>query len=286
MAGAPNRRVAVGVYGVDHVYRGGIRALSRVTVEILRGEFVAIIGTNGSGKTTLSKHFNGLLKPTNPDGQVLVQPERGRTLSTRDVPLHRMASVVGYVFQNPDRQLFHDTCREELEFGLRNLGVDPALYESAVRDTLSLVGLPGDEDSNISRMSRGQRQRLAIAASLVMDPEVAVVDEPTTGQDRRESYMILDLLQRFHASGKTVVLISHNMALVAEYATRVIAMRAGTILADGTPREVFAIPEILRSTNIRPPQVTVLGSRLGLPGLLNVPEAVRAISEQRIRADS
>ncbi|WAP60161.1 energy-coupling factor ABC transporter ATP-binding protein [Streptomyces sp. S465] len=270
--------VAVDVRNVEHVYAGGVRALAGVSLSIEQGEFVAIIGKNGSGKTTLAKHLNGLLRPTNKDGAVLVRESESDTFSTRDRPLHRIAPVVGYVFQNPDRQIFHDTCREELEYGPRNIGIPAGLLAERVAETLAAVGLPGREETNPVHMSRGERQRLAIAATLVMGPQVAIVDEPTTGQDRHEARLILDYLAQYHASGRTVVAVSHDMALVAEYATRIVAMREGRVLADGPPRQVFARPEVLESTNIRPPQVTVLGARLGHPGLLTVDEAVTALA--------
>lgn len=268
---------------VEHTYGGAKRALAGVSLSIRRGEFVAVIGKNGSGKTTLAKHFNGLLRPTNPSGTVRLHT-RGGVVDTRRSRLHRLASTVGYVFQNPDRQIFHDTCREELEYGPRNLGVDEATLEENVARTLDLVGLAGREEANPVHLSRGERQRLAIASTLIMGCEVAVIDEPTTGQDRAESRKILDALAHHHALGRTVVIISHDMALVAEYATRVIAMREGAVLADGTPAEVFSQREVLEGTNIRPPQAAVLAAELGLPGILTVADAVREMALQRATA--
>ncbi|MFH9489666.1 energy-coupling factor ABC transporter ATP-binding protein [Streptomyces halstedii] len=264
--------------GVEHTYGGGAKALAGVDLTIGRGEFVAIIGRNGSGKTTLAKHFNGLLRPTNPGGTVRLHTRDGRTVDTRGTRLHHLAATVGYVFQNPDRQIFHDTCREELEYGPRNIGADPETLAREVSETMELVGLEGREDTNPIHLSRGERQRLAIASTLVMGCDVAVIDEPTTGQDRAESRKILDSLAHHHALGRTVVIISHDMALVAEYATRVIAMRKGRVLTDGTPAEVFSQREVLQETNIRPPQAAVLAAELGLPGVLTVDDAVREMS--------
>jgi energy-coupling factor transport system ATP-binding protein len=263
------------IVDVEHTYGGSTKALAGVSLTIGRGEFVAIIGKNGSGKTTLAKHFNGLLRPTNATGAVRLHTRDGKTIDTRGSRLHHLASTVGYVFQNPDRQIFHDTCREELEYGPRNLGADPATLAQRVRETLELVGLEGREEVNPIHLSRGERQRLAIASTLVMGCDVAVIDEPTTGQDRAESRKILDSLAHHHAQGQTIVIISHDMALVAEYATRVIAMCEGQVLADGTPAEVFSQREVLRETNIRPPQAAVLAAELGLPGVLTVNDAVR-----------
>lgn len=267
---------------VEHAYGGTMKALAGVSLTINRGEFVAIIGKNGSGKTTLAKHFNGLLKPTNPDGLVRLHTKRGQTIDTRNSRLHQLASTVGYVFQNPDRQIFHDTCREELEYGPHNLGADEDTLVRQVSETLELVGLEGREEVNPIHLSRGERQRLAIASTLIMGCDVVVIDEPTTGQDRAESRKILDSLAHYHARGQTIVIISHDMALVAEYATRVIAMRQGHVLTDGAPAHVFSQREVLQETNIRPPQAAVLGSELGLHGILTVDDAVREMSKTHL----
>ncbi|MGC5344394.1 energy-coupling factor ABC transporter ATP-binding protein [Streptomyces sp. DT24] len=273
------------IVDVEHTYGGATKALAGVSMTIGRGEFVAIIGKNGSGKTTLAKHFNGLLRPTGPSGAVRLRTKDGRTIDTRGSRLHHLASTVGYVFQNPDRQIFHDTCREELEYGPRNLGAEPGTLAERVSETLELVGLEGREEANPIHLSRGERQRLAIASTLVMGCDVVVVDEPTTGQDRAESRKILDSLAHHHARGRTVVIISHDMALVAEYATRVIAMREGRVLTDGTPAEVFSQREVLQETNIRPPQAAVLAAEIGLTGVLTVNDAVREMREVLAPAD-
>lgn len=262
---------------VEHSYAGTTRALAGVHLTIRRGEFVAVIGKNGSGKTTLAKHFNGLLRPTNALGKVLVRGTGGGLIDPRRYKLHQLAPIIGYVFQNPDRQIFHDTCREELEFGPANLGADPQSTARRVSETLTMVGLTGREEDNPVQLSRGERQRLAIASVLVMESDVVVIDEPTTGQDPDEARLILDCLARYQAEGHTVVIISHDMALVAEYATRVVAMRAGQVLADGTPREVFAQQAVLSGTNIRPPQAAVLAAELGLPGAITVDDAVASM---------
>lgn len=272
---------AIELHAVEHTYPPDVRALAGVDVTIHRGDFVAIIGKNGSGKTTLAKHFNGLLKPTNKTGQVFVRRSGDELQATQRLKLHELAGTIGYVFQNPDRQIFHDSCREELSFGLSNLQVPGAEQAERISRTLRLVGLEGREDSNPVHLSRGERQRLAIASTLVMEPEVAVIDEPTTGQDPHEAKVILEFLARFNSIGHTVVIISHDMALVAEYATRVIAMRKGHVLADGPPREVFSRVEVLEQTNIRPPQAAVLAARLGHPSVLTVNEAVSAMATER-----
>lgn len=271
---------ALELHAVEHTYPPDVRALAGVDVTIHRGDFVAIIGKNGSGKTTLAKHFNGLLKPTNRAGQVFVRRADDELQATQRLKLHELAGTIGYVFQNPDRQIFHDSCREELSFGLTNLQVPETEQAERISRTLGLVGLAGREDANPVHLSRGERQRLAIASTLVMEPEVAVIDEPTTGQDPQEAKVILEFLAQFNKTGRTVVIISHDMALVAEYATRVVAMRKGHVLADGPPREVFSRVDVLEQTNIRPPQAAVLASRLGHQSVLTVNEAVSAMTAE------
>lgn len=266
---------------VEHSYGTGNKALNGVDLTVRGGEFLAVIGKNGSGKTTLAKHFNGLLRPSNPDGAVLVRAADGNMIEPRKFKLHRLAPIIGYVFQNPDRQIFHDTCTEELEFGPANLGVDPETTRRRVVETLALVGLAGREAENPVQLSRGERQRLAIASVLAMESDVVVIDEPTTGQDPDEAKLILDCLARYQAGGHTVVIISHDMALVAEYASRVVAMHAGRVLADDTSAAVFARPDVLYETNIRPPQAAVLAAELGLPGAVTVDDAVRELRAAR-----
>lgn len=274
------------IVDVEHTYGGAKKALAGVNVTIGRGEFVAIIGKNGSGKTTLAKHFNGLLRPANTNGMARLRTKDGRTIDTRGARLHQLASIVGYVFQNPDRPIFHDTCHEELEFGPRNLGTDPEVLRHRVSQTLELVGLAGCEEANPVNLSRGERQRLAIASTVVMGCDVVVIDEPTTGQDRVESRRILGSLAHHHARGSTVVIISHDTALVAEYATRVIAMRHGQVLTEGTPTEVFSQQAVLEETNTRPPQAAVLGAKLGLSEVLTVEDAVREMRASMLQARS
>lgn len=263
-------------------YAGERNVLDDVSLVIPRGQFVAFIGRNGSGKTTLVKHFNGSLRPARRDSvsRVLVFDAAGRAYDTRRTPVHRLARVVGYVFQNPDRQTFMDTVRAELGFGLRNIGVPPAEAARRIDHALERVSLRGLESRNPFRLSRGQRQRVALAAILVMEPDILIVDEPTTGQDRRESRAILEILKEYNRTGRTVLIVTHDMALVGEYADRVVVMRDGRLVADGDPRTVFARPDILRTSNVTVPQLTELGLRLGLGCLLRVEEVRDAILER------
>ena len=242
----------------DLVFRytpGGSEVLRGVNLQIASGEFVALIGQNGAGKTTLAKHFNGLLKPS--AGSVVVQ---GR--DTRTTPLADLARSVGYVYQNPDHQIFAQRVRAEVAFGPRNLGLLPADVDRRVDQALELVGLLEHAEDFAFSLGRGQRQKLAVASVLAMEPSVLVVDEPTTGLDQTGARSILDLLSRWNADGRTIVVITHDMSLVAERVPRTVVVGGGRILADGPTRQVLPDAELLRTAYLRPPQVTRVAQRL------------------------
>lgn len=239
-------------------YSGGVRALNGVSVQIGEGEFVAIIGQNGAGKTTLVKHFNGLLKPTS--GRCVVAGE-----DTKERKVTELARLVGYVFQNPDHQIFSDTIEKEIEFGPKNLGLEKDEIERRIKEAAEAVGLSDCLDQHPLTLSKGDRQRLAIASVIAMKPKVIVIDEPTTGQDYEGGRRIMSLVTSLHSSGHSLILISHNMELVAEYAHRVIVMCGGEILLDGSPAEVFGEPDVLARTFLEPPQITRIAQRLEIP---------------------
>jgi energy-coupling factor transporter ATP-binding protein EcfA2 len=243
------------VKDLHHRYPNGCHALRGVSMTIDQGEFVAIIGQNGSGKTTFVKHLNGLLRATT--GTVYV--------NSQDVGKHKvseMARVVGYCFQNPDHQIFCDTVYKEVAYGPRNLHLSQAEIEERVIEALSAVGLLDLQASMPRDLSKGQRQRLAVASVLSMHPEVLIVDEPTTGQDYRAGVDMLNLVQRLNQAGHTVLFITHDMPMVARFAQRVIVFRDGQILLDGTTREVFGQADMLRTTFLAPPQITSLAQAL------------------------
>ena len=243
------------VKDLHHRYPNGCHALRGVSVTIDQGEFVAIIGQNGSGKTTFVKHLNGLLRATT--GTVYVN---GQDVSKHKVS--EMARVVGYCFQNPDHQIFCDTVYNEVAYGPRNLHLTQAEIEERVIEALGAVGMLHLQASMPRDLSKGQRQRLAVAAVLSMHPEVLIVDEPTTGQDYRDGVDMLSLVQRLNQAGHTVLFITHDMPMVARFAQRVIVLRDGQILLDGTTREVFGQADVLRTTFLAPPQITSLAQAL------------------------
>jgi energy-coupling factor transport system ATP-binding protein len=252
---------AIHVDGV--VFRYAARApdiLRGVSLRIERGDFAALIGQNGAGKTTLAKHFNGLLRPS--AGAVRVLGTDTRTAGLAD-----LARTVGYVYQNPDHQIFAQRVRSEVAFGPRNLGLSQADVDARVEQALKLVDLQEYADSFAFSLGRGQRQKLAVASVLAMEPPVLVVDEPTTGLDKPGARGILDLLSRWNADGKTIIVITHDMALVAERVPRTIVVNEGRILADGPTREVLSDAALLRQAFLRPPQVTRVAQRLSPFGI-------------------
>ena len=267
----------------DLVFRyvpAGPEVLRGVNVRVDAGEFIALIGQNGAGKTTLAKHFNGLLKPSSGTVRVL-----GR--DTRSAPVADLARTVGYVYQNPDHQIFAQRVRAEAAFGPRNLGLGQAEVDRRVDEALALVGLEDLAEEFAFSLGRGQRQKLAVASVLAMEPPILVVDEPTTGLDQAGSRGILDLLSRWNANGRTIITITHDMTLVAERVPRTIVVNDGRILADGPTREVLSDTALLRAAYLRPPQATRIAQRLAdlgvAPDTLTVSELYAQI-EAALRA--
>lgn len=245
---------------VEFGYTEETNVLNGIDLDIDAGEFVTIIGQNGSGKSTLVKHFNGLLTPDS--GTAKVYAQDGTAYSTADESLKVLARFVGYVFQNPDDQIFHTSVYEEIEYGLKNIDVPVEDRPDRIETVLEQVGLNTDGRQNPFDLGKGQRQRLAIASVLAMESQIICVDEPTTGQDRSESQRIMEILREYNKRGHTVIAITHDIALAAAYTDRVIVVNDGNIAADGTPAEVFLEKKHLEETNIRPPQITQLAMAL------------------------
>lgn len=222
-----------------HAY-GGHEALRGLDLVVYPGEFVAIIGDNGSGKTTLIKHLNGLLRPTS--GSVTV-----RGLDTRVAPINELARHVGLVFQNPDTMLFEETVAEEVQFGPENLAVSNVA--DRVLRALDEVGLSAQRGTYPRSLSRGERQRLAVACIVAMEPEVIVLDEPTTGLDVPESRRIMELASRLRDEGKTIVMVTHNMRIVEDYADRIVLLEHGELVADSAMGGEEVICQRLCSTS-------------------------------------
>ncbi|MBI4514750.1 MAG: ATP-binding cassette domain-containing protein [Deltaproteobacteria bacterium] len=260
------------VEAVTYAYEPERNALEEVSLEIRAGDSVALIGQNGSGKTTLAKLLNGLLVPTG--GRVLLH---GQPLAA--LPLSRVAGEVGYVFQNPDHQIFANTVRDEVAFGPRNLGLDPAAVAVRVDEALAAVGLCGAEEHDPFLFTKGARQRLAVASLLALRPRVLVLDEPTTGLDYPEQRRMMDLVTRLQQAGMTLIIITHSPWVVAEYARRGVLLARGRVLFDGSLRALFAQPELLERCHFRVPDVTRLGRRFGFTPL-SVDEFARAVADE------
>ena len=248
-------------------YPNGVQALKDINLTIRHGDYVAFVGQNGSGKTTLVKHFNGLLKPS--QGSVTVFGEE-----TRDKKVSMLARKVGYVFQNPDDMLFCSSVEEEIAYGPTMLGFEPEEVKTKVESILKELGLEAMRETHPFALSLGDRQRLAVACVFSLDPQVFAFDEPTTGQDYFGGESIMSLIDQLHRKGKTVIIITHDIPLVAEHARRVVVMNQGQVAMDGTPEEVFRQIDALRALSLRSPQVTQLAQRLGLKKrtVLNVKE--------------
>ncbi len=241
---------------LHHTYPGGVDALRGISLTFEPGEQVAIVGQNGAGKTTLVKHLNGLLQPTR--GAVLVAD-----WDTRQVSVAKLAARVGYVFQNPDEQLFCKTVGEEVAFGPKNLAFEAHRAAQMVADALSLTELAEKRDTNPYDLSPTWRKMVALASILSMDTPVVIFDEPTTGQDAASVARIANVIAHLRQRGKTVITITHDIDFCAENFERVVALSQGQVLLDGPARDVLGQEEVLAQTYVDPPQLTRLGKRLG-----------------------
>jgi energy-coupling factor transport system ATP-binding protein len=250
-----------------------IEALKGIDLSLWEGEFIAMLGQNGSGKTTLAKHFNGLLKPTSGCMSVRGKP-------TTEYTHRELARQVGYVFQNPDHQIFSKTVREEVGFSLRMLGEDPKTVKKRVAEALGVVGLEGYEDKVPFTLTKGERQRVAVASVLAVQPQVIILDEPTTGLDYHHQRNIMEMLKNLNRSGHTVIIITHSMWVAAEYTKRTILLKDGAILSDGPTRLVFADETLLAGASLRPSLLVQLSNWLGIQGL-TIEQMVQELEGQR-----
>jgi energy-coupling factor transport system ATP-binding protein len=244
---------------VSFTYPSGVTALRGVNLAIRPGEAVAIIGENGAGKTTLAKQLNGLLRPD--QGRVLIGE-----WDTREHTVAQLARRVGYVFQNPDDQLFESTVWDEVAFGPRNLGCDEAEIKRRVTAALDQAQLAETAQTHPYDLQLAQRKRVALAAVLAMQTSIVVFDEPTTGQDSRGVALIGDIIESLKQDGRTLLTISHDIDFCAEHFERVVAMADGQVLADGPATAVLGEVTLLAQTAVQPPQLARLAAALGLPG--------------------
>jgi energy-coupling factor transport system ATP-binding protein len=237
-------------------YPAGVKALRDISLAVESGEQVAIVGQNGAGKTTLVKHLNGLLQPTS--GVVRIGD-----WDTKEHSVAKLARRVGYVFQNPDEQLFSKNVGTEVAFGPRNLRYNGDQVQALVKDALAMTELSDKTETNPYDLSAPWRKMVALASVISMDTDIVIFDEPTTGQDAMNIARIANVIKVLRERGKTVITITHDIDFCAENFERVIALSQGKVLLDGKANDVLGQDEILAATYVDPPQLTRLGKRLG-----------------------
>ena len=238
---------------VSAAYTAETPILNDVSFTIEDGEFIAFVGTNGAGKSTTMRLINGLLKPT--AGQVLIDGTPTTQLKTSE-----LARRVGFLFQNPDRQICCNSVRDELEFGFKAQG---ALTDEARARVDAIIDEFGfDPDAEPYLLNRGTRQLLALASIIVMEPPVIVLDEPTTGLDFRKCQKVMEIVARLHREGKTIVMVCHDMEVVGDYAQRIVVMTRGELVAQGPTFQLLRNPEVLRRADLVPPQVVAISMEL------------------------
>lgn len=234
------------IENVSYCYRPGQYAVREVSLKVADGEFVAVAGRNGSGKTTITRLVMGLMKPA--AGQILLD---GRSIAGS--PTAVIARQVGYVFQNPDRQIFRDTVAEEVAYGPEQLGFGADEVRAAVGTALEATALAALAAAYPRSLSKGQRQRLAIASALALAPRLLILDEPTSGQDAREKAALMAVLAGLNAQGTAIILVTHDMELLARHTRRAVVMAAGRVVFDGGVRELFAGGEDVSAWGLRAP---------------------------------
>ena len=242
-------------------YASKVEALKGVSLTVKDGEFVAIMGQNGAGKSTFVKHFNGLLKPTS--GTVKIDG-----VETTKSSVAKLARNVGFVFQNPDNQLFSETVEDEIAFALKNFGFKPEVVEERVTCALNLLSLTQYRKTSPFLLSGGERKRVALASVLAWDPQTLILDEPTIGQDHEQKENLRQFILQLQTQKKTVVAVTHDVEFVAECNPRVVLMKEGKIVADGVGKEILTNPEMLELSSIVLPQIAQVFTKLeglGLP---------------------
>lgn len=238
---------------VSFTYPGGGASVKDLELTVYPGELVGIVGQNGAGKTTLTKLLNGLLKPSSGEVNVV-------GLDTREVPTSAIAAHCATLFQNPDRQLCKETVLDEVAFGLELTGTETGEAHDRARVVIERFGLPQDEAP--FSLSRGQRQMVALASVVVLEPEVIVLDEPTAGLDYRECMTVMESVREMAEKGSAVIMVCHDMEVVSDFAERLVVMANGEILERGEARDIFANSELMKAAYVAPPQVIELSERL------------------------
>ncbi|MBO7159791.1 MAG: ATP-binding cassette domain-containing protein [Methanobrevibacter sp.] len=241
------------VKNIKYSYNKDYQALKGVSLKVEDGEMVALLGKNGAGKSTLFLHLNGIYEPD--EGQVFID---GEELKYDKKTLLKFRQKVGIVFQNPDDQIFAPTVEEDVAFGPLNLGLPMEEVQKRVTESLARVGMSGYEKKAPHHLSGGQKKRVAIAGILAMRPKIMVLDEPTAGLDPQGVTALTKLLKELNEEGITIIISTHEVNLVPDYAKKVFVLVDGLLIAEGTPKEIFSQPEILEQANLEVPIVTTL----------------------------
>lgn len=249
------------VKNIKYSYNKDYQALKGVSLKVEKGEMVALLGKNGAGKSTLFLHLNGIYEPD--EGQVIID---GEEMKYDKKSLLKVRQKVGIVFQNPDDQIFAPTVEEDVAFGPLNLGLPMEEVQKRVTESLARVGMSGFEKKAPHHLSGGQKKRVAIAGILAMRPEIMVLDEPTAGLDPQGVTALTKLLKELNNEGITLIISTHEVDLVPNYAKRVFVLVDGLLVAEGSPKEIFAQPEILEQANLEVPIVTKLFHELEREG--------------------
>jgi energy-coupling factor transport system ATP-binding protein len=245
----------ISIRDIKFTYENGPEALRGVNLDIRSGEYVALVGGNGSGKTTLAKHMNGLLRPSSGSVEVMGKPALDRTVA-------ELSRMVGYAFQNPDHQLFCSTVDDELAFGPRNLKCPPEEVTRRVEFALDIMDLRAVRGEPPLSLSLGERRKVSLGSVIAMDPKVLILDEPTMGLDAVQSRELMATIRKLNDDGHTIILITHEMKLVAEHADRVIMMASGRTMLDADAKGAFTDLAILERCKLVPPPVSKLAHRL------------------------
>ncbi len=260
--------MSITINNLDHIYDKGTpyetKALDDVSLEIEKGEFVAIIGHTGSGKSTLIQHLNGLIKPSG--GKIVVN---GFDITAEKVKMADVRKKVGLVFQYPEYQLFEETVAKDIAFGPENLGLDEVEVAARVKEAMQLVGLDYEtiKEKSPFELSGGQKRRVAIAGVLAMKPDVLILDEPTAGLDPKGRDEILMQIKALHEkNNNTVILVSHSMEDVGKLADRLFVMNKGQLALSGKPSEVFKQADFLEGIGLGVPQIVKLSDALKAKG--------------------
>lgn len=273
------RPSSISVSALTYVYEDGTVALEEVSLDISEGDRVGLIGENGSGKTTLCKHMNGLLTPTK--GTVLLNGRRIDEMSVAEI-----AARVGHLFQNPDNQLFRATVAEEISFGLQNLGLNETEIEARSRSYVQRLGLERYANTPPLMLSLGLRRLVTIASVLAMEQDVVLLDEPTAWLDGFQARSAVGAIKEFADSGKTIVVVSHNLKLIAELTERCVVLSHGRKIADGKTRDILGDSELLCRARLSRTPVFELASHLGIEGcehIISVEDLVSALRREEAR---